>query len=196
MCNCILLNQLLEYLKLYLDWSNVISTWFTIAYFQIGWLLLVIGSQSDYYILGIVWTSIFIASYAKISAPCKHYYSSVLLIVFVGLLTDFLLSNFNLINFGSSSQFIPAWLICLWILFALTFRDSYRWMRSINPVTVFLIGGVFGPLAYKGASLLSDVEVLQPTIFYPVSALFWGSLFTFLAKNNRINQLVFSKKSI
>ena len=120
----------------------------------------------------------------------------MLLIILIGLLVDFLLSSFKLINFGSNAKLIPVWLVCLWILFAVTFRDSYRWMCSIKPVTVFIIGGVFGPLAYKGASLLSEVEVLQPSFFYPISALFWGSLFTLLVKHNRINQLVFSKKSI
>jgi hypothetical protein len=45
----------------------------------------------------------------------------------------------------------PAWILALWVAFALTFSRSLAFLQS-RPGTAFALGAVFGPVAYLGAA--------------------------------------------
>ena len=45
----------------------------------------------------------------------------------------------------------PAWILALWVTFALTFTQSLRWLQSHLRMAA-LLGLVGGPLAYLGAA--------------------------------------------
>lgn len=107
------------------------------------------------------------------------YYFSVLSIILVGIAVDFLLTAFNLIDFAQG-QLMPAWLMLLWVLFALTFFAGYRWLNKLPVIVSVILGGIFGPLAYWAASKISSVEILSPVLFSSISAIFWSLLFLVL----------------
>lgn len=50
-----------------------------------------------------------------------------------------------------STQSAPAWILALWVAFALTFTRSLAFLQA-RPGTAFALGAVFGPVAYLGAA--------------------------------------------
>jgi len=109
---------------------------------------------------------------------------TVFFIVVIGTLADFVFSYFQLIKFDAYGG-VPLWLICLWCWFAVTFFDCYKWMNKLNLLLVSAIGAIFGPIAYWGASFLSEVEILAPISFSIFSGIFWGLLFFLIIKADR-----------
>jgi hypothetical protein len=152
------------------------ETLLAIATFEIAWVLLILGHQSWWlYVALLMMLAYFIIEKIKLAPPQSVYLNRLYLTV-VGVTADFLLSWFELIRFTESTYFIPIWLFLMWVLFAITFDQAYQWLAN-KSFFAALLGAVFGPAAYWGASKISAVEILSPLIFTVVSAVFWGILF-------------------
>jgi hypothetical protein len=50
-----------------------------------------------------------------------------------------------------SAEVAPAWILALWVTFALTFTQSLAWLQTRLGIAA-LLGLIGGPLAYLGAS--------------------------------------------
>ncbi len=109
--------------------------------------------------------------------------AAIFFITIFGIACDYIFVTFELIGFGESG--VPFWLVCLWIWFASTFFDCYRWMQKMNTGWIVSIGAVFGPFAYWAASWISEVTIHSPIIFSLASATFWGVLFLAIFKFDR-----------
>lgn len=52
----------------------------------------------------------------------------------------------------------PHWIILMWAMFATTLNYSMAWLRP-KPLLAALMGAIFGPLAFVGASKFGAVEI-------------------------------------
>ena len=70
----------------------------------------------------------------------------------------------------------PAWILALWVAFALTFSRSLAFLQA-RPGTAFALGAVFGPVAYLGAARGWDaVRIVGPQASVLAAlALGWGA---------------------
>jgi hypothetical protein len=74
---------------------------------------------------------------------------------------------------SASVNYIPFWMIALWLSFASTLNVSMRWLQS-KPVLATVLGGIFGPLAYLGAAQLGVIHLPSPTFSLAWVALEWA----------------------
>ncbi|MEZ0288817.1 MAG: DUF2878 domain-containing protein [Methylophilus sp.] len=70
-------------------------------------------------------------------------------------------------------NYIPFWMIALWLAFASTLNVSMRWLQ-VKPVLAAVLGGIFGPLAYLGAAQLGVIHLPSPTFSLAWVALEWA----------------------
>jgi hypothetical protein len=68
----------------------------------------------------------------------------------------------------------PAWIVSLWVAFAMTLQHSMRWVMA-RPVLAVAFGAVGGPLAYWGASRgFHAVDFSMPVQATLALAVGWG----------------------
>ena len=118
-----------------------------------------------------------------------------LLLALVGFTFDSIIQAIGLIQFAPQSDFsafnaAPMWLFLMWIWFTATFSVCYRWLIDRAQIAI-VVGAIFGPCAYWGASKLTLVNIVEPLLFTGVSILFWGSLFALIFTTTRIQRSMF-----
>jgi hypothetical protein len=139
------------------------------------------GHSSPVYLASVPIIVIYLFAESIISNKSVDYYFSVVTIALIGIIADYLMMYFELIQFNFE-QIFPVWLMILWVFFGLTFSAAYRWLIKLHQLFILSIGAIFGPLAYWAASKLSDVEIVSPLMFTAFSSVFWAMLFLSLSK--------------
>lgn len=93
-------------------------------------------------------------------------------IVVVGLLVDFTMEFAGLVSFRNDSAFaFPAWLVLLWVSFALTVLPLLNLCKTIwQTMLLFCVGGT---LAYVGGAKLGAATIQQPEAYWTILATLW-----------------------
>ena len=103
-------------------------------------------------------------------SPNKKSDAKLLLLVPVGICSDFLLFKLGIIDFAMH-QF-PIWLIFLWAMFALSINHSLLWLQKLRLWQVGLIGSVGGATSYLAATkfdaIISNITSVQLLLVYGV----------------------------
>ena len=89
--------------------------------------------------------------------------------------------------YNSDSVYVlPAWLLLLWLNFALLLREGLKFLYD-SMFMAILLGAVLGPFSYwLGLSLRSDISLaVSPQYYLIVMALVWSLLFLALLKINQ-----------
>jgi hypothetical protein len=118
------------------------------------------------------------------SPPSANNYLIRLALFLIGCSADWSFAKLGMIDFSSDNRVLPSWLIIMWLLFSATFYNCFSWLKN-KSIMAALLGSVFGPLAYWGASRLSTVEILSPITFTLSSVLFWGFTFVYFNYLNK-----------
>ena len=108
--------------------------------------------------------------------------SEMLLLVVAGLIgtvIDSMKSATGLIIYEGGLTTIPwlapLWIVAMWIGFAATLNHSLGWLRG-KYLVAFLLGAIFGPLAYLSGRSLGVMEFNFPTSVTIVAlAIIWGT---------------------
>jgi hypothetical protein len=145
-----------------------------LALFQLGWLVCVLGGN----IYAAVFTSLALLIHGWLILDDRREWKLIAVIVFCGCLWDISMAQIGVIHFTDTMiAGIPLWLVCLWLLFATTFRHSLLWLRRYLWLAVPL-GGVFGPLSYWFGADLAEVELRAPVFAsLAIMAAGWAVLF-------------------
>jgi len=153
--------------------------------FQITWFACVIGSAK-----GLFWPALLACSILAIYQlhPARRYYSDfklVALSIIMGLIVDTIWIQSDLMVFTDprpSSNVAPAWIILLWIAFALTINHSLAWLKA-HPILPVVMGLLGGPLSYLAGLKLSAVEFHADTVQITVClGLAWALSLVILVK--------------
>ena len=150
------------------------KTLINLALFQLGWLVCVLGGN----IYAAVFTSLVLLIHGWLILDDRREWKLIAVIVFCGCLWDISMAQIGVIHFTDTMiAGIPLWLVCLWLLFATTFRHSLLWLRRYLWLAVPL-GGVFGPLSYWFGADLAEVELRAPVFAsLAIMAAGWAVLF-------------------
>lgn len=151
--------------------------------FQIVWFACVLGGAK-----GLLWPAI--VSFAVLAIwqlPAKRRHSSDLKLlvaaIVLGLIFDSLWVQLGFLNYVEQrplSMLAPAWIIILWMGFALTINHSLTWMNS-HPLLPLFLGAVCGPTSYLAGMKLGAVEYQADMVLISAClAVSWGFSVWFL----------------
>ena len=118
--------------------------------FQVGWFVTVIGvaNRSEWIAISSVFIILFVHLYMA-----RDRLTEMFLVIAAGsmgfiadsiLISTGLFSTLGKIGLQGTA---PLWLVCLWMLFAITINYSLRWLKR-RYVTAMVMGIIFAPLAY------------------------------------------------
>jgi len=127
--------------------------------FQTGWLVCAIwpGNQAALFALFLVGLHLIFVSHRR---------RTELLIIIVGsalgVALDTAWRHAGILVFPESqipvAGTIPAWLICIWLLFLTTVNHMLAWVAR-SPFTLWLLPPLAGPFAYFSAARLGAVDI-------------------------------------
>lgn len=128
--------------------------WASLIGYQLVWFAAVIGAGRGLAWPGVVGMLIYAACQLAIARHWKADLSLLATATVFGLLLDGGLIHWKLASYAApwpSATIAPAWILALWMTFALTFTQSLAWLQTrLWPAA--LLGLIGGPLAYLGAS--------------------------------------------
>lgn len=117
-------------------------------------------------------------------SPTRSSDLKILVLLPVGLLLDSLLLHFGVFAVDSeiaNQSWFPAWLICLWIMFLISFNHSLNWLLKCSKVILFFIGFVAGTGSYWGGIKTGALLTTWPdTSVLAALAISWGFLLPLL----------------
>lgn len=139
-----------------------------IILFQCSWFALILGPL----LLGVGFLLCLLIHVNITSKNLKLDCLFYLLVILFGVILDSLLMHLGVYQFEVQSDvslhqaLIPAWLICLWLAFALTLKRSLNWLLSYPWLMLFLLA-VFGPLSYYAGSQLNPqrIQIMGDELF-------------------------------
>ena len=153
--------------------------------FQWGWFACLWGGD----VVALSITPLLLMAHGLLINPPKHEWAFIAVVGCLGFLADSLFSMLGILQFDDASLgMIPAWLLCLWLLFASTLMHSLGWLRH-RLLLAGLLGAIAGPASYFAGTKLAPVVLQSPTSYsLMVLSVFWGILLPglyLLARNMR-----------
>ena len=124
------------------------------AGYQMVWFASIIGAARGFAFAGPIVALGFIASVLAFSGSRQADLRMLPLALAIGLLTDSAWIALGLLHFASPwplAWLAPAWMLCLWMAFALTLNHSLSALKG-HPLLNVVLGAVGGPLAYWAAA--------------------------------------------
>jgi hypothetical protein len=145
-----------------------------LAVFQIGWMVCVLGG--DIYALAYTLGAVLIHQFFLVEHKSEWLFITIVTVV--GCLWDSLMALSGVMIYADATAIgIPVWLMCLWVLFAMTFMHALAWLRRYLWLAA-AFAGIFGPLSYWVGDELSTANVGAPLIgSLAIMALGWAVLF-------------------
>jgi len=158
--------------------------------FQLAWFACVLGAAYHFPWLGVVVTLLVLGWHFFHTKHHKHELLLILTALLIGAVFDQMMLSMNWVNYqahGWSSDWVPVWILALWLAFASTLNLSLAWMQGRHVIAV-LFGAGGGPLAYFGAENLGAVS-LPSTNAYIVLGIGWAVITpTLLLVANKLNK--------
>lgn len=128
--------------------------WASLIGYQLVWFTAVIGAAHGMAWPGVAGMLVYVACQLAVARHWRADLSLLAAAVVSGLLLDGGLIHWQLASYAApwpSAAIAPAWILALWITFALTLTQSLAWLQTRLWLAALL--GLFGgPLAYLGAS--------------------------------------------
>ena len=137
--------------------------WTTLVAYEIVWFTAVFGAGHGLAWPGMAAVALF-ACWRLAASPCR---AIELRLIAVTVLLAIVLEGFwvttGVILYAAPWPLpnAPAWLIALWLAFALTVVPLFGYLHA-RPVLAALIGGVGGPLAYLGGAKAHALQLSAP----------------------------------
>lgn len=141
--------------------------WLTLFAYEAVWFAAVIGAGHGQWWPGVLTTFAFAAWRLAASAHRTVEWRLLAVALFIGLVLENLWVRSGLLRYAAPWPWAesPAWLIALWLAFALTIVPLFRYLHA-RPVLAAVFGACGGPLAYLGAAR-GWHAVLLPTPMWP-----------------------------
>ena len=134
---------------------------FNAVLFQLGWFACILGGDA-------------VALVATVSILCLHKvffinkrfeWYFIVSIAVTGFIVDNTLSALGVLTFQSPSLlFTPLWMVCIWVLFAMTLNHSLGWLKN-RLWLASVLGAISGPMSYLAGSKLANVALSTPPTF-------------------------------
>ena len=151
--------------------------------FQVCWFASVMGAANNLWWLGPLLVLITVP--LQIYLLTKGYWAQVLFVIICGI-SGFLLETLLIIGSVYTpvslewGYICPPWMAALWFNFAMLVSISLTWLKGRYGFA-FILGGIFGPLAYWGGEKLGALTVADAFWqgYFPL-AILWALALPFL----------------
>lgn len=147
--------------------------------FQLGWFACVLGGAYDQTLLGCLIAMLVIAYHFYRANEAIQELRLLAVALIIGFIFESIVTSQGLARYSHGQVFdviAPLWMILMWPLFATTLNLSMRWMKSLSPLLVSLVGAIFAPLAYYAGNRLGAVEYDNLTLSLSIIAIAWAAL--------------------
>ncbi len=145
----------------------------TTLIFQLGWWANIGGARYDYLFASSLLSLFLICVYLFFVAQnFKHESIIILSVGSYGFILDSILNFFNIFNFIPNQNFIPIWLISIWLLFGMT-SELYEYLDG-KKLLSFILGAFFGPISYAAGLKLNLLTFPDQLTSLLVLAIIWG----------------------
>ena len=156
------------------------NAWINAILYQLTWLAAVGGAGHGWWWVGPAAALVFAAWQLGASRVRRADFFLILVAVVLGLLVDSLFARSGLLRYAAAApwhQFAPAWILALWVGFALTLNHSLAYLKTHLPAAAAL-GGIGAPLAYWAAASGFGAVMFpaDPTPSLATLALVWALL--------------------
>ena len=131
--------------------------------FQVGWFACVLGAAYGHPLLGPLAALLIIGLHLKFQPDRQAESMLMLCVALIGSAYDQCLMWLGLVSYNHSfwsPDWLPIWMITLWLLFATTLNGSLKWLQG-RYVLASLFGFIGGPLAYWAGAKLGAINWLQ-----------------------------------
>jgi hypothetical protein len=131
-----------------------VNNWINLAFYQVTWLAAIAGAARGWWWAGPSMLVVFAAWQIAVSRYRVADIELMLCAAIVGFAVDTLCVRGGMLVYAASvpsPDFAPAWIVALWMSFALTLNHSLAYMKSRLPLAA-LLGAVGAPLAYWAAA--------------------------------------------
>jgi hypothetical protein len=154
--------------------------------FQFGWFVVVMAAANKIELLSIIVVINILAVHVIV---VRNYKTEILLIIAtgcIGFAVDSILIFFGVFSAVGDvgvEGMAPAWLVALWMLFAITINHSLNWLKG-NYFIAVLLGFVFAPVAYFGGHKLGAIIIpaeYNPYIAFLTIGVTWAVIMPLLS---------------
>lgn len=143
---------------------------------QIYWYLSIVYGKAVY--VPMIGLGLFVGDYFLFKKREKlgaSYLAFSFTLAIAGYSMDKFINKLGILDWGD--QFYPSHLIGIWLIFP-TYYYHFFEKFSKSKWLPFIVGGVFGPLAYySGGNLNSTLSLKTDTLSLFILAFFWGVFF-------------------
>lgn len=141
--------------------------WLTLIAYEVVWFAAVIGAGHGQWWPGVAGALAFAAWRLAVSARRRVEGRLVVVALLLGVILENLWVRSGLVSYATPWPWAesPAWLMSLWLAFALTIVPLFGYLHA-RPVLAAVFGAFGGPLAYLGAAH-GWHAVLLPTPMWP-----------------------------
>lgn len=147
--------------------------------FQLGWFACVLGGAYDQVLLGSLVAVLVIAYHFYRANEAIQELRLLTIALIIGFVFESIVTAQGLAQYSHGQVFdviAPLWMILMWPLFATTLNLSMRWLKSLSPILVSLVGAIFAPLAYYAGNRLGAVVYDNLTLSLSIIAIAWAAL--------------------
>jgi hypothetical protein len=109
--------------------------------------------------------------------------SLIAIVLVVGVILESVYLWSQVLIRTDGSMIPPIWLLCIWVLFASTFRYSMSWLRA-KLLLAAIVAGVAAPMSYfAGANLNASVSLNENIVFsLAIIGVTWAIAFPLMMK--------------
>lgn len=144
--------------------------------FQLGWFACVLGGSTPWLIFVMA-----LIAFHLLYMSDEQEGRFLLMVAALGSVIDSLLMQSGWLAFpGWEAQWIPPWLMILWLMFATLLRHALSWFQG-RWLLAMCLGGLGGSSSYLAGAALGAASLPQGTWpSFVVFALIWALLFPLL----------------
>jgi Protein of unknown function (DUF2878) len=156
-----------------------VNVWINAIFYQATWIIAIGGAARGWWWAGPAALAVFAAWQIAVTAQRRADAILVLYAAALGFAIDSFLAQTGMLSYAAAvpwPNLAPAWIIALWVSFALTLNHSLAYLK-LHPRMAAAFGGIGAPLAYWAAwrwGALSFPASSLPTL--AVLAVAWAAL--------------------
>lgn len=147
--------------------------------FQLGWFACVLGGAYDQTLLACLVATLIIAYHLYRAADAMQELRLLIFALIIGLVFESIITAQGFARYYHGQHFdviAPVWMILMWPLFATTLNLSMRWLKTLAPLLIALIGALLVPLAYYAGNRLGAVVYDDLVVSMSLIAIAWALL--------------------
>jgi hypothetical protein len=150
-----------------------------LAFFQLVWIMTVLGVTMNHLWLGPTSFAFFLAVHISISRAVKTDLILIAVAVAAGMIIDTIYIRSGLFRYVANVPWqgiAPFWILILWANFALTLNHCLSWLHG-RYKTAAMLGFIGGPLSYFGGVKLGAAQLTAaPVSAFLIVGVCWAAI--------------------